>query len=385
MGSRKIILMQSNAPIGSWSKFDRATQNAVPCLVMGDFNIDPFTLPAGEKFRQQGCREAFEWHLSLEGTSLPPTCRNSTRHDTMLLHPALLPLWVRAEVHTSLHWFDSHSPLAVQFRLPQHRPTRVQWRLPVSWAEFGVDGHYLDQQFASVASTVDEVIQCAQTPDAVSEAFQTWAGALEDAASAAIASQHAADPVHQPFTSLPKRARGRRARRVPVQRQVPQITKPGRAGDFIPTEECTSILLDMRVRQVRTLQSLHQAMSSALSKGGHAYTAAVPQLQAEWRAVLRGKGYGRPFSDGSFALPTFVMFRLHCLTATGSVRWCSVQGLIVRHWPRRRRESAAPASTFSSNLIGSTKALPLCFLPLRVRPIHLFPTHRTQRALGLLH
>ena len=38
--------------------FDRAMHNAVPCLILGDFNIDPFTLPAGEKFRECGYREA---------------------------------------------------------------------------------------------------------------------------------------------------------------------------------------------------------------------------------------------------------------------------------------------------------------------------------------
>ena len=285
--------------------YDRASQNAVPCLVMGDFNVDPCTLPAGESFRQQGYREVFEWHAALTGSLLPPTCRASTRHDTMLLHPALLQFWHKAEVHTSLHWFDSHSPISVQFRLPQHRPTTLRWRLPVPWTEFGVESNYLDAQFDTVAGPVDRAIREADTSKKVSAAFQDWARALESAASAAIAAHHAADPVRQPFTALPKRARGRCAPREPLKRQVPQVTKPGRAGDFMPAEECTSVLMHMRVRQARRLQSLHQALASATAKGPHAVAAALPQLQSEWRAVLRAKGYGRPFASWLLSIAHF--------------------------------------------------------------------------------
>ena len=71
----------------------RATQNAMPCIVAGDFNMCPLDLPSGQSFVQLGYQEVFQFHFKRTGTELPPTCKNSTRHDTALLHPSLLHLW----------------------------------------------------------------------------------------------------------------------------------------------------------------------------------------------------------------------------------------------------------------------------------------------------
>ena len=92
---------------------------------------------------------------------------------------------------------------------------------------------------------------------------------------------------------------------MPVQRQLPQITKPGRAGDYMPAEECTSVLMHMRVRQARRLESLHRAMKSAIAKGPQAYAATKQQMQAEWKAVLKAKGYGRQFPDWLLGIAHF--------------------------------------------------------------------------------
>ena len=60
-------------------------------------------------------------------------------------------------------------------------------------------------------------------------------------------------------------------------------------------------------------------MTSALAKGPDAFAAASPQLQAEWRAILRGEGYGRPFSDWLLRIAHFH----HVPVALPDCQWLS--------------------------------------------------------------
>ena len=55
--------------------FERASQNAVPCIVAGDFNVRPFDCPAGQAFRSQGYQDVFDLYHGRTGQELPATCR----------------------------------------------------------------------------------------------------------------------------------------------------------------------------------------------------------------------------------------------------------------------------------------------------------------------
>ena len=52
----------------------------MPFVVAGDFNTDIRQLDAFPNFRQLGCQEMFEFHHSVFGFELPPTCKGATRY-----------------------------------------------------------------------------------------------------------------------------------------------------------------------------------------------------------------------------------------------------------------------------------------------------------------
>ena len=70
----------------------------MPTLVGGDFNIDVRTLPVWSDLVRAGYVELFEFHRQRFGQLLPPTCRDSTRHDTVLLPQVFQQLLVAASV-----------------------------------------------------------------------------------------------------------------------------------------------------------------------------------------------------------------------------------------------------------------------------------------------
>ena len=65
----------------------RISQSRVPTIVAGDLNCAVQSLPAWEHFRFLGYQEVFEFAEAKMGIKLPPTCKNSSRHDTFLLPP----------------------------------------------------------------------------------------------------------------------------------------------------------------------------------------------------------------------------------------------------------------------------------------------------------
>ena len=67
-------------------------------LIGGDFNLPPQHLDAFQGLARLGYRELFSYYSDTRGVDLPPTCNLSTRHDTLIIPPVLLPSLTSAEV-----------------------------------------------------------------------------------------------------------------------------------------------------------------------------------------------------------------------------------------------------------------------------------------------
>ena len=125
--------------------------------------------------------------------------------------------------------FDSHSPLCV---LPALLPTLSKWQLPRPWAQYEPDPIHIASHFSSHADRLLAVADSCETVDDVSNALQEWSSVLETSVDAALRQQHRTDPLRFPCQGFKRRERGRCQARELVQRPVPQLTRPGRHGDF---------------------------------------------------------------------------------------------------------------------------------------------------------
>ena len=275
---------------------DRATQNALPCIIAGDFNMPPCDLPAGQALASLGYQEVFELHQHVHGEVLPPTCKGATRHDTALLHPALVPLFLRAWVLRGQQLFDAHDPLCFQLRMCENRPCRRTWRLPKPWAALGPDRAAFADAFRPAAARLKrQADACASVQD-VEAALLSFSKAAEDAVQMTLVAQNRVDPLRAPHTTLPRSYRGRCVNRKPLQRELPCLLKPARSGGYQPDVEVTSVLGRMKVRQVRRVRTLQQGLLKLGRLPASHRDPLRHQLQLEWRAILRARGYPPTFS-----------------------------------------------------------------------------------------
>ena len=288
--------------------WQRASATATPCIVAGDFNSPPLDLPAGEPFAAQGYREVHQMHYQRTGEMLPPTCRNSTRDDTALIHPALLPHWDGASVLEHSNLFDSHAPLLFCFRAFKCQPCRSTWCLPRPWTDLSPSPEYFERAFLPhYAKLRRDAVKCESAED-VGTALLNFSEAAEAALSQALAEQHAVDPVRQPHKNLPRAYRGRCVDRPLLQRPLPSVVRPARAGDYTPDEEVTSVLGHLKVRQVRRVQTL---LSGLRKLARLPLASADPlryQLGQEWTAICRAKGYAPSFPAWVLQVAHFTYF-----------------------------------------------------------------------------
>lgn len=70
----------------------------MPFIISGDFNQRIQNLTAWKAFQQLHCVEGFDLALQKFHKELPPTCRNSTRFDSFIVHPIIaemiVDMWV---------------------------------------------------------------------------------------------------------------------------------------------------------------------------------------------------------------------------------------------------------------------------------------------------
>ena len=275
--------------------FDRVCLSNIPAIVAGDWNCDPTSLPTWANFAQLGYTEAFRVVRARLGLSLPPTCKGATYFDTALLAPTLVPLLHGASVLQQEHLFDAHSPFLLDFDIPCQLPCYHRWRMPKPWNDFSFSEADFASSYSSKAQNVEVALQSVSSQAAVESAFSTWAGEVEASVHEAVQAAALAHGGHQ-GQGLPRSHKGRCTPVRRVKRQVPQLPRPGRAGDFMVSTETPSIRVKWRVRQVRRVRTMLGGLRKFLSMESPCPTL-LQQLLNEWAAIVRAKGFGSCFAD----------------------------------------------------------------------------------------
>ena len=277
------------------SSLDRVRLSQIPTIVAGDWNCEVCNLPAWQGFQALGYAEAFSVAYSRQGTTLAPTCKNSTRNDTALLSPVLVELFQDAHVLVDSHLFDSHSPLLLDFRVPSALPTTRRWALPKPWDDFQFEQQAFAAAYDGQVENISALVAEVSTRNDLDQAFQSWARAVENSVDCAIR-QHSPSSSPPGCGGLPRSHRGRCKPLRIVTRPCPQLPRPGRAGEFCLQDESTSIKVKWKLKQCRRLRAFKGGLRKhlALSQPDEQL---LQQLLDEWAAIRRAKGYGRSFEQ----------------------------------------------------------------------------------------
>ena len=274
----------------------RISQSRVPTIVAGDLNCAVQSLPAWEHFRFLGYQEVFEFAEAKMGIKLPPTCKNSSRHDTFLLPPPILHVFRGAQVQNQVKSFDAHDPLVIYLQ-SEALEVPLRWKQPRPWTDFSPDMDLAARHYDALRAPLQEAISQADTEQDASAAFLLWSQLVEESVNLSLKDSHSLDPVRQPQGFLPRSYRGRCEvkQRLPAQHAF--VAKKGRHGDYDPSVEAVSMQSRRQVRQVRRIQSLLQRMQRLQYFGSLIDPSCRKQLQNEWRAILRCKSFGPAFHD----------------------------------------------------------------------------------------
>lgn len=188
----------------------------MPFIVAGDFNIEVHRLEAFACFAAMGCIELFQYHRRTFGFDLPPTCKESTRNDTMIVHPLILPFISRIQVGDQFTFAD-HRPVLVDLTFPAVSISEKQWFVPKSWTLFEIDKQVFERKFRSralpvhVTDTDDETLDPARL-------LNQWSHCVEQAVNDTLRHSHTVNPLRYPTPSLPRQFRGRcnRPKQIPI-------------------------------------------------------------------------------------------------------------------------------------------------------------------------
>ena len=244
----------------------RIQTSKIPAIVGGDFNSDPTAHPVWASFCQAGYVELGQFAREALATELPPTCKSSTRFDTMLVPSSLLPYVERADVMSQSHIFDSHSPMRLQLRVPGSRPLKYQWQLPCSWAPLAVPADLVAARYLEFSKPVRSAFKVDM--DDMSNKLQVWSLVNEAAVSRALAGECRVNPQCRtpPMRQLPARFRGRCKPRHRTPQVEPKLPRHARDGEPQPQTEVTQVVCRQRLRQARRLLTYHRGLASYFQK-----------------------------------------------------------------------------------------------------------------------
>ena len=291
-------------------------RSRLPVLLGGDFNCDVRSLPVWRSFQEAGFQELHSLFEQLSGRRLPPTCRESTSWDTMLLSPPLVKLFINAWVESNSALFDSHSPVIATFKAPGSLLVLRRWRLPVPWTELRPDPHQVSTSYAMLSQARPCGLECLAA-ESLDSAFQQWASDWEEAVHLALRASHHADPAKQPSNGLPRKCRGRCQPRTRSYCLSPLLAKPGRHGDFNPQADASTVLARQHTRQVRRVESLLRHLRAVA--GGRDFSGSFWSLSQQWQAIIRGPGYPPSFPEWVLQVAHFHEFPM----TLPSVEWLS--------------------------------------------------------------
>ena len=261
-----------------------SSSSSLPSLVVGDFNEPPQGIATVCPFLHLGFIEIFDWCGKTLGKKPPPTCKDVTYNDFMLVHPMLIPFIKDVQVDP-LSKIDVHSPLFVTFDITQAVNTWKRWKVPCSWAHKELDQDTLEQSYIQVSGK-PLTVNPHTTQQDILDSFRQWSTCVEAAVNRALQRDGTLEQ-----GGLHPSERGRCSWDDTKQQCRLLAGKTDWMGGYNPPCETTSLRSAQRVRQTRRLLGLFRSMQAALKRDR------VPdELRAQWRqewyAIKNAKGYG---------------------------------------------------------------------------------------------
>eukprot|EP00435_Cladocopium_sp_Y103_P066458 s404_g28.t1 len=293
------------------SIFDLVQQVDMPFIVAGDFNGPPQQLPSFSLFKQLGAVEAFSFFKAKWGYDLPATCLGSTRNDTAILHPALIPFVVNMRVDKKFQ-FDSHVPLFIDLSFTKDMWVPHQWKIPCSWAALAPPSDIIAQCYNNrpVSSVFD--VSSIDDENKTEQALLAWSSSVELAVDKALNISHKLNPFVQPHVGLHPKYKGKC--------NVKTVFKPRANGGvsedptngYTPDAEVFSMKAKQVVRQVRRLKSFRRTYKALSNSGDPQKTLQLQrQLQYEWKIILHAKGFGSRWASWILAYDLVPFVPIH--------------------------------------------------------------------------
>ena len=264
----------------------------MPFIVAGDFNIEVHRLEAYACFAALGCIELFHYHRRVFGFDLPPTCKEATRNDTMLIHPLLVPYIHRISVGDQFLFAD-HRTVLVDFTFPTQTIPEQQWFVPKSWSLFPLDKALLERNFRKRESQVPTEFTslCNAGP---AELLSQWSQQVEQTVDDTLRQMHRADAFRNPTKSLPRQFRGRCRKPTLVPITIPRSSKHDVTDAYNPPCESTSVRSRQKIRQVRRIRRLQRLCQRyGLADSPVALSSHQSDLLPLWKSIRLAPGYGR--------------------------------------------------------------------------------------------
>ena len=276
----------------------------LPSIVAGDFNHPFEQLAAGQTLVRCGFANLQQIYRELYQTDMPPTCRETTSPDQVIISSELHQ-YVSAVLVDKQKMFSDHDPILYQLHLPINPPMKTIWKMPQSWLPFQPDSTIFDREFVRLADkyqlplTPESAFEIPSLPDAL----ELWARVTESAVDATIRQQHLLLPEKYPQKHLPKKCRGRGQPRYIKSKPFGDSLRSACQGQYDPPGEATNIRLKLVVRQTRRVQSLYYRMSKISQDTTIVHAHHYEQLLQEWAAITNAKGFGKSFPHWCTAIP----------------------------------------------------------------------------------
>ena len=261
---------------------------ALPYIIAGDFNVNPFSLDCGATLVHLGLKDLIVLSEMQLGKAMPPTCRDSTITDNAILSPELFrfvkDIWVSTD-----QYFDTHRPVFIDFAFPDHNLYNLHLKQPRSWIELDIDD-------ALFPDAYQQAVDCLGQPDSIEE----WGSVVECAVDVAFRQQQSNLGIGmQSVRGLPKHFRGR-CKPLGLRKAHKQsLTPASRPGDYQPPGEIYDFATRKKVIHLRRVQSFLRRYQ----KNHHLMDCYVVDLLQEWGAILRNRSWGTSFHNWCIQQP----------------------------------------------------------------------------------
>ena len=255
---------------------DASTHLALPTLIVGDFNGNPYQWGTGQRLHALGFQDLIGLHQMLCQRTMPPTCRDATIPDNALLCPKAAAMLRNIQVPRT-HMFDCHQPVLFDLEIDLAHCYEQRLPMPRTFLELPIDLELLPAAYDQVTADFGQ-------PDTI----ESWGYTVEQAVDVAYRQSQCAHPeLHGPPKGLPKAYRGRCMPVAIQQFPLKALLKPGRPADYNPIQEVHTQLGQRMVKQVRRIQSVLRGIQRPQISWG--------PLLREWMACLRDTSF-----QGSF-------------------------------------------------------------------------------------